>query len=1118
MRSLPLFSALLLLAAAASAQTREIRLPRHPRISPDGQRIAFDWQKDVWLVSSRGGAATRLPVPPAVDSEPFFTPDGRQVAFTSNRGGSSQVYLVPVDGGEPRQVTFDSDSKSVVGFTRGGHGLLLAQGSDRAWGRIEGMRLYEVDLDGKAPKRMLFDFGFADASLSPDGTKVLFTLGRAAWNRKGYVGSAALQMWLADLSEDPPKLTRLDQDREGFMNVSWMDPMWTPDGSGFYYVSDPDGTFDVYYRNVDGTGVKRITQVGAADRSDDGVAFPSLSADGRTMVFRRRFDLQRLDLFDGTVTPLELRASGDGEAAALQRCSETSASDVAFTDDGKQIAFVSGEDLWVMDRILREPVRVTDTANEEGGLVFADGGKRLFFVSDAGGEVDLWEATQTREDGIWWLAEEFALRQVTDDPAVESRLLVGPTGDHVAYVKDADLFVMDADGTDHRRVAEMWSAPSLDWSPDGKWLVWSTEDADYNDDVWVAPIDGTREPFNLSRHPDSDTGPVWSPDGKRIAFVSRRELEETDIHWINLTREEEEETDRDRKLEKALEAMKDKKSSKDGKKPGDEAQKKEKGDEIDESGKEEKKDGESSKEVRIDFEGIRERTHRITIRDSDERGLIWSPDGKKLAFSATIDGQRGFYTVEFPNPGTPERMASSGLSGARWLKETKELVGLSGPSGAFPFVFGRGGGTPAAMSANGKVETFDFRIRHVRDWRAVRQISFDQAWRAMRDNFYDERMNDRDWAAIRRKYRPVAAQCLGASEFSELMNMMLGELNASHMGHYGGDDPLPGTSSENAWSPTTYQLGLRYDRRFAGPGLLVESVIPGSPCDEERGRVEAGERLLAVDGVAVGPDTDLERLLTLDELRDLELTVADRNGEERKVTVRPTRSVGMLLYDEWVEQRRALVDELSNGTLGYAHIRGMNDSSFLQLEEDLFYAGAGKEGLIVDVRFNGGGSTADHVMTVLSQPVHSITRSRGSGEGYPHDRKIYASWGKPAVMMCNEHSFSNAEIVSHAFKQTGRGHVVGMRTAGGVISTGSVSLLDGGSVRMPARGWFLITTGEDMELNGCLPDIALWNPPTGEDLQLRAAVKALLEDVEREKAKGPVKLETAAEKRARASR
>ena len=1138
-------------ALVLATSGESIRLPRDPAISPDGRTIAFAWQGDVWTAAAEGGTATRLTLHPANDSSPFFSPDGRTIAFSSSRSGSSQIHVVPVAGGMPRQVSHGSISRRLLGYTPDGKGLLVSESTDVHFARTESARLFVLDLEGQVPKRMLFDAGAAEGSISPDGTKVLFTRGRASWSRKGYRGASAYQLWLADLTQDPPALTRIDQDLPGFQNVSWMNPIWASDGDGFYYVSDPDGTFDVYYRSLDGSTQERITNVGQ-DRSDDGVAFARLSADGDTLIYRRRFDLHRLELASGTTHAIELQTSGDAVAAAVERRTENTAESVAFSDDGKQIAFVAGDDVYVMDRILREPIRVTDDAHQESSPVFSADGTRLFFVSDASGEADIWEATHEQADGIWWLATEFRLRRVTDDRAPDRNLLASPTGEHIAYLKGTDVFVMDADGRDHRRVIEAWSAPSFDWSPDGKWLTFATQDDDYNSDIWIVPIDGTREPYNLSRHPDLDFGPVWSPEGTRLAFVSRRDGEEMDIYWFHLTKEEEEKTERDKKLEEALEAMKKSGAPKAGGgssgpggsgrgpgggrrgRPGELAafaddvatrdgrvQDDEPGDGEAKEGADEDAEEEAPKPVKIDFDGIHDRMHRISIPDSRESGLLWSPDGKKLAFTATIDGQSGLYTVEFPDVGTPTRMASSALSSARWLKSTQEIVGLSrgagGGRGGFPgfgFGFG-GGGTPAAMNARGETENFGFSVRHVRDWRALRQIAFDEGWRAMRDRFYDENMNHRNWDAIRDKYRPVAAQCLGATEFSELMNMMLGELNASHMGHRGGADPLPSASNQNAWTPTTYHLGLRFEPVDERPGRVVKSVIPGGPCSQERSLVNAGEILLAIDGVALDASSDLDRLLTMDQERDVVLRVGDREGNEREVTVRPVRSVQGLLYDEWVENTRKAVEEQSEGKLGYLHIRGMNMSSFRQMEEDLYHAGVGKDGLIIDVRFNGGGSTTDHVLTALTQPVHAITKSRGSGEGYPQDRKIYASWSKPIVLMCNEFSFSNAEILSHAVQQLGRGPVVGMRTGGGVISTGSARLLDGSTVRMPTRGWYLVSTGEDMELNGCLPDIALWNPPSGEDSQLETAVKALLGEVAKAEAAGGVEIVPAAVKRAR---
>ncbi len=1135
----------LALASSLAAQDRTIRMPRYPQISPDGAHVAFAWRDDVWIAPSSGGDARRLTTHPGEDSRPVFSPDGTTIAFTSDRGGSTQIYTVPTSGGSPTQVTHDSHSKRLLGYANADE-LLVRMTTDRGFHYSESGRAFVIDVRGKKPKRMLFDAGIADAAIAKSGSKVLFTRGRSSWSRKGYQGAQAAQMWIWDEQQG---FQRHTGDRPAFQNVAEMNPMWAPDALGYYFVSDPDGTFDVYYRSFRDHQPKRITNVGKADRSDDGVAFASLSADGKKLLYRRRFDLQLLDIESGVTTDVALRATGDASTHSLERRTESGASAIAFTEDGKQMAFVAGEDVYVMDRILKEPVRVTNTPHRETSVAFSADGKRLFFVSDAGGEVDIWQATHEQEDNVWWLAKEFQLQQVTNDRAVESRLTLSPAGKHIAYLKGTDLFVMDTDGTDHRRVVEAWSQPSFDWSPDGKWFVYATQDSDYNSDVWITPLDGTREPFNVSRHPDRDGNPVWSGDGKRIAFVSRRQGDESDIYYLNLQKGDEEKTARDKKLEEAIAAMKKKGPSRgngsradpsarsgDGGRrrrggrgrPGSAPTADPKATATDANAKKASDDDKKKKnapvEVKIDFDGLLDRMHRISNPDSTESGLIWSPDGKKLAFSASVGGERGFYTVEFPDVGKPKKLASSGLRSARWLRQTKEIVGTGSSSGSSTSSRGRrsfgrsGGGTPAAMDARGSTKTFAFSVRRTRDWSAIRQVSFDQAWRAMRDRFYDEKLNNRDWDAIRAKYRPVAAACLGADEFSELMNMMLGELNASHMGHRGGSDPLPNVEDQNNWSATTYHLGLRYVLPREDSGITVESVIPGSPCHQARSRVHEGETLLAIDGTPITRDFDLDAALTMDTLRDVELTVTDREGNERKVTVRPTRSVSGLLYDEWVENNRSKVDEWSEGKLGYLHIRGMDMRSFRQMETDLYDAGAGKDGLIVDVRFNGGGSTTDHVLTALTQPRHAITKSRGSGEGYPQDRKVYASWTKPIVLMCNEHSFSNAEILSHAVKQLGRGRLVGMRTAGGVISTGSARLLDGSSVRMPTRGWYLVSTGEDMELNGCAPDLALWNPPDGEDKQLDSAVRTLTSDVAQAQKRGNVRIEPAAAKRARQAR
>jgi tricorn protease len=411
----------------------------------------------------------------------------------------------------------------------------------------------------------------------------------------------------------------------------------------------------------------------------------------------------------------------------------------------------------------------------------------------------------------------------------------------------------------------------------------------------------------------------------------------------------------------------------------------------------------------------------------------------------------------------------------------------------------------------------------------------------MRDHYYDERLGNRNWDAVRRKYADVAAQSPDKETFATLVQLMLGELNGSHLGFFPasgqgpGGAPGPGPrrgprgpgapvapAAEGAgdprWNVATAHFGLRFEPGYKGPGLKVRDVIPGTAADHKATRIVAGEILLAVDGATVDPALDLTKVLNGPTERDVKLTVLNLEGKEREVTLRPTtfQAARTLLYDKWVKDNRKTVEELSKGTLGYLHIQGMSLPSFYKFEEELYSAGAGKSGLIIDVRENGGGSTADHLLTALTQPAHAITIPRGGGQGYPQDRRVYATWTKPIVVLCNQNSFSNAEIFSHAIKTLKRGKLVGVPTAGGVISTGGTSIMDLGLLRLPTRGWFILDSGEDMELNGAVPHYTLWPHPAdfarGFDAQLSKAVEVLSADVKEDAQRPRPKLRKATER------
>lgn len=1097
---------LLLFLLPAFAIAQPVRLAHEPALSPDGKTVAFGWQGDIWSAPTNGGRATRLTTHAALDSGAAFSPDGKQIAFNSEREGAKMLYVMPAGGGDPRQLTFHTDGCDLREWTPDGKGLLVGLARDFSWMReSRAARLAIIDANERKAESLLFDdYGF-DGVISPDGQRVLFMReGSESWWRQGFKGSRAGQIWLFNRADGGFKQVISDENEN-----RW--PLWKPDGRGFYFVRNGNlWQHDL----VSGKGAQ-ITKF-----KDDLVVFPALSRDGGTLVFRVRFDLYRWHPGDKEPVKIDIEAATDA-VPDITRVVLEKATDIHFTPDGLQMAFISGGDVWVMDTELKEPRRVTETAEEEREVVFSPDGKSLVFISDARGQTDLWKAVPADEKKPWWENAGFTLTQLTNDTQAESLPKFTPDGKKLAWLRErGDLMLADADGKNAKRLIESWNAPSYDFSPDGTWVVYSREDESFNDDIWLVPVDGSMPPFNLSRHPDDDTRPHWSPDGKMIAWTGQRELDEADIFYVNLRAEDDEKTKRERTLAKAREkfkkpvkaepkkevpkavppASKPDVPQSDAPKPAEPKAE----DKKPEVAKAEEKKPEPVRPARlkIDFDDIHERIHRIRITGTAEHSLVWSPDSKKLAFQSQIETRKSTRTVEFPDDLTPKPLSNATLTNIAWLKEGDQLTGLLD-------------GKPATLSGKGgepKVIAFKAQQDYSR---AERQRAvFDQCWQVMRDHFYDEKLGNRDWNAVRAKYRDMAAESPDMNGAGECVWLMLGELNGSHLGFTWSSG---GTTAPSAgWREETAHLGLRFDSAFAGPGWKVRDVIPKSPASRKESRVEAGEVVLKVDGKDVLPSTDVSSVLNGPMERDIVLTV-ENGGKTREVTLRPTSYLAArkLLYDAWIAESRKEVEKASSGTLGYLHISAMDDASFQKFQEELYHAGAGKDGLVIDVRENGGGSTTDHLLTALTQPRHAIAIPRGSSTpGYPQDRMIYATWQKPIVVLCNQNSYSNAEVFSHAIKTLKRGQLVGVPTAGGVISTGSAAIMDVGTLRLPFRGWYVLSNGQDMELMGAKPDHIIWPKPGDKtDRQLAKAVEVLKADVTAWKKRPQPKLIKATERK-----
>jgi len=1101
----------LLLSCATAFAGRPIQLVDSPTLSPNGKQVVFSYRGDLWRASIDGGEASRLTVSESTESTPSYSPDGKTIAFVSDRTGSRQIFVMPSDGGAPTQLTWHTEGYSLEDWYPNGQSLLVSGSRDHYW--RNSTRLMTIGAEERSAEKVLFDGYAAQGSVSPDGEKILFVReGEREW-RKGYHGSRSAQVWQYDTSNQ--KFTKLVDLATGNFN-----PVWYPDGSGFLYCGSQDaenGARNLWRFDLETEESTKLTSF-----KDDLVMQPTISRDGSMIVFTHVFDLYRMSTEDGArAEKVSLVEDTDDITEDTIRRTLASASDVSFSSDGLEMAFIAGGDLWVMETVLKEPVRVTNTPEFESDPIISSDGESIFVVSWEDGNADIMRVERADDSKYWWQNDEFTMTAITEDASVERSLMLSPDGSQIAYLRErGELWIRDLESGEARQLVESFSEVSYDFSPDGKWITYSQQDDDFNSDIWILPVDQSQPAVNISRHPDNEYSPTWSPDGKLIAFTGRRADDEVDIYYVWLSESDDDTDSRDRKLKESLEklkkARKSTQKSKEDEGSKDEP-KAEKGDdkaETTEKKDEEKDDEEKSDsdvpEVVIDFEDIHRRLKRISIPDSSERGLAWASEGQVLVFSTTIDGESGTWRVTFPDELSPKKITSSRGAIKGWLKSPQRILWLNSD------------GIPAVLPLSGSGgESYRFSAQQELSRSERYRAGFETAWRVMRDNWYNDDFGNHNWNQVRRKYVDAAAASVDDSAFRSVIELMLGELNGSHLGFYpsrGGGS----SSDDDGWRPVTVHLGLRFDPGYLGPGLRVRDVIPEGPATEAESKILPGEIVLSIDGTVVDPDLDLTTVLNGRPDRDIHLRVRGKgkSKEERDVVLRPT-SYGRArsaLYQKWQDDNRKLVAKKADN-IGYIHIQGMNWSSFLDFERELYDVGYGKDGLIIDVRDNGGGSTTDHLLTALTQPTHAITVPRGGGQGYPHDRKVYASWDKPVLVMCNQNSYSNAEIFSHAIKGLGRGKLVGVPTAGGVISTGARRIMDLGTLRLPFRGWFVKWTGEDMEMNGAVPDVIIWPRPTeiprGRDRQLNKAVQVLAKEIKAWKAEPRPELIKATERNQR---
>jgi len=1025
---------------------------RTPALSPDGSILAFSYMGDIWQVPSQGGTAHRLTVHDSYDANPHFSPDGRWVAFNSLRTGSGDVYIVLVEGGEPTRLTFHSAEDEVVGWTPDSRNVLFISRRD-----TEFEVLYQVNIDGTLPRKVTYDLT-VDGSISPDGQWLAWERGYNEWWRKHYRGSASLDIWIRPVAGgESRKLTNSAGND--------MTPMWSPDGTTIYFVSErEDSTANLWSvprdASVDPT---RLTPF-----KGEWVRFASIAFDGSKIAFERGGEIWTYDVRAGTSAPVDIQAPSDDKRNNIQRRNMTKhATEFAFSPDEKQLAFVVHGEVYcapMKDDELEEPMRLTETPARESDLCWSDDGKILYFVSDRNGNDDIFSTTSSDSDEEK-LSEsrKRTTSQLTSSFETEAHPRLSPDGKKLMYDKGSKvLWTMNVDGSNQKAVMDQAQILHADWSPDSKWIAFSRPTHGHREDIYIVPADGG-EVVNVSRHANDDWHPLWTKDGKRLSFASRTDEGDYLIKYIWLTKEDWDkynagEFDKEEEKEEKAESKSEGKSEEDKEKKVEQVT------------------------VKIDWKDI----HRRIVTVTHVRGFYWnydqSPDGKHYAFPSSNFGGVNLWTVDWK--GEHLRRLTKGNQfpdDIRWKKDNETVVFL-GNQGTITTITDQDGASQSDLGFNVKLTV---------DWAAEQVQKFNEAWRLLYDGFYDDTFHGTDWKAMHEKYLLLLKAARTHSDVSDVLREMIGELSASHLGVYGGGD------NDEEKIQTGY-IGILYDEKYHGSGIKVTQVVSETPADRVESKINPGDYILSIDTVRITPDFNFYDLLNDKVGKKIDLVVADNPGgkKSRKITLEaidfPTFRERK--YEDWVTANRAMVDSLSGGRVGYLHIAAMGGDDYRRFMEDLFGEVWNKDAMVMDIRFNNGGSVHDQILTVLMRRRYGYTRNRGQEVSYNSlDR-----WDKPIVLVINERCYSDGEIFPMGFKALGLGKVVGVPTFGAVIGTNDVDLIDGTGFRVPSAGWYDMR-GKDLENWGIEPDIYVDRPPeeslAGRDSQLERAVAELMKQL-----------------------
>lgn len=1058
-----LFTSSLIPGLSAQAPALSSFAPAEPGVSPDGQEISFVTGGDIWTVPTAGGQARLLISHEATERRPLYSPDGRHLAFMSTRTGGGDIYVLTLATGALRRLTSDDGTEGLEGWSRDSAWVYFVSTSRD----IAAMNdVYRVPVAGGTPMavsddRFVNEFG---VSATPDGSSLVLAargIAGAQWWRKGSSHIDQSELWLLSGVNATPTYTPLSA-RDS--RQIW--PMVSSDGRAVYYVSDRGGAENIWRRDLPGVSDPEVEAArGRRMTTFTGgrVLFPSMSGDGRLITFERDFGVWTLDTSSGQTRHVPVTFRGAPATPVPQRLRQTNGfSDLALSPDGRKVAFVTRGILFAASaKEAGDATRVTTTVGLVSQPTWSPDSGRLVYVAAREGTQNLYQYDFTTNTES----------RITTGTAPDISPVFSPDGRHLAYFRDRkELRVVTFEGKTERVLAtgmfaDALSAPLPVWGPSGDWIAVFVIGAKSFTNVSLVP---TAAPAGPPR-PVSGLANVyansiaWTPSGETILFDTRQRTEQGQLARVDLTlrtpkfREDLFSnlfTQNPRPTAPTAPASASKPDSPTPPTPPTPV-----------------------------FDGIRQRLSMVTTGLDVQRVAV-SPDGKLALITATAAGQTNLYTYPLDELAT-DRVArqltttAGGKSSAQFSPDSKEVYYLEAGRIQIATVERRES-RPLAVTAE-----------FTSDFAQEKMEVFREAWTLLRDNFYDTNFNGVNWEASRETYGPRVAAAATPDEMRRILSLMIGDLNASHLGISGGG---------GGGGPVVGKLGLRFDRReFETHGRLrVTDIITLGPA-AIAGDVRVGDYLRRVGNDDVRAGFSLDEALAHTVNRRVPLLVsAAPTGATREVIVKPIDQVTEkgLVYRQWVERNREYVLKSSGGRLGYVHMASMSAGALEQLHIDLDAENHDRDGVVIDLRNNNGGFVNAYALDVFSRQPYLRMSLRGLPESPARTVLGQRALESPTVLVTNQHSLSDAEDFTEGYRALKLGPVVGEPTAGWIVYTWNDTLFDGSTLRLP-RMRVRAADGTDMENAPRAVDVEVTRPlgewqAIGQDTQLYQAVRALL--------------------------